>query len=293
MNLNYEVFDKIAAGLNRPAALPEKDKFVSELVAHLAEADFGKLKLVFGGGTSLAKGHKIMERFSEDIDFRFVGGSGLSRTQKSNVKGKVADFINSLDDFNVEEIKARDENNLMIFFVGYEPKYPTPPSQKKPIKVEIIFADLLYPPVKRDLISFYNQEEKLLPETSVECISLEETAIDKISAFLCRTAAKEADDSVIRHLHDLARINPHISIDRKFRNALNGIYANDKVRFHIEKTLAQTAGDVINMLSIDKKYAERYDMYVSNMSYAPDADNTTFAEAVASFKKLMKEVLAD
>jgi hypothetical protein len=48
----------------------EKDLLITEVLGLLAEFDWGDVQPVFCGGTSLSKGHGVLERMSEDIDFK-------------------------------------------------------------------------------------------------------------------------------------------------------------------------------------------------------------------------------
>jgi len=54
------------------AAPVEKDLFVVRAIAVLAAIDASPFQLVFGGGTALARAHKIVQRPSEDVDFKVV-----------------------------------------------------------------------------------------------------------------------------------------------------------------------------------------------------------------------------
>ena len=54
-----------AAYFNIAAALVEKDYFVTFILREINQRAPG---LLFKGGTSLSKCHKIIDRFSEDID---------------------------------------------------------------------------------------------------------------------------------------------------------------------------------------------------------------------------------
>lgn len=55
----------ISSKLNATPAIVEKDYYVSLFLQHLVKKVPNKL---FKGGTSLSKCHKVINRFSEDID---------------------------------------------------------------------------------------------------------------------------------------------------------------------------------------------------------------------------------
>jgi len=50
----------------------EKDWYVVRALATIAAADPGPLQLVFQGGTSLSRAHRVIDRMSEDIDIKIV-----------------------------------------------------------------------------------------------------------------------------------------------------------------------------------------------------------------------------
>ena len=73
--------DAAAERLGISATAAEKDYWVSEVLRVLAR-DFGG-SFIFKGGTSLSKGYRIVERFSEDIDILVLpGGRGLGTTDR-------------------------------------------------------------------------------------------------------------------------------------------------------------------------------------------------------------------
>ena len=47
----------------------EKDVHVVRAIRAVASLDAAPFTLVFGGGTALARAHKIVQRMSEDVDF--------------------------------------------------------------------------------------------------------------------------------------------------------------------------------------------------------------------------------
>jgi hypothetical protein len=67
----------------------EKDFHVVRAIRALAALDAAPYRLVFAGGTALARAHKLIRRMSEDVDFK-VGGAGpnelggLVRTSRQN-----------------------------------------------------------------------------------------------------------------------------------------------------------------------------------------------------------------
>ena len=61
------VYESISHKVNLPAQVVEKDFWVTAVLQIVFSLPIAK-HLVFKGGTSLSKGWKLIERFSEDID---------------------------------------------------------------------------------------------------------------------------------------------------------------------------------------------------------------------------------
>ena len=72
-----ELIQATAAHIRIPAAHVEKDYWVTRVLGRLHESDYSEA-VVFKGGTSLSKAHRLIERFSEDIDLALKRDEGLS-----------------------------------------------------------------------------------------------------------------------------------------------------------------------------------------------------------------------
>jgi hypothetical protein len=72
--------------MRMPAQFIEKDFWVTELLrAVISEAVRAGAVAVFKGGTSLSKGYRLIERFSEDVDILLVPPSGLGEQARHRV----------------------------------------------------------------------------------------------------------------------------------------------------------------------------------------------------------------
>lgn len=58
--------------LNLSQFAVEKDFYITNVIRTLITVDDDYFTLVFQGGTSLSKGYQIIQRLSEDVDFRVV-----------------------------------------------------------------------------------------------------------------------------------------------------------------------------------------------------------------------------
>lgn len=60
----------------------EKDYYVTMILRLITEKSISLGEIVFKGGTSLSKCHKVIDRFSEDIDITFTEHIGDKRRKK-------------------------------------------------------------------------------------------------------------------------------------------------------------------------------------------------------------------
>ncbi len=71
-----------------------KDFHVVRAIGVIAALDAAPFSLVFGGGTALARAHKIVRRMSEDIDFKIVPREGAP-VSRSGLHARSALFANA------------------------------------------------------------------------------------------------------------------------------------------------------------------------------------------------------
>lgn len=97
----------------------EKDYYVTMLLKLLSE----KIPyIVFKGGTSLSKCHKVIKRFSEDIDITI--DTTLSQGQKKKVKQAIVDSADELGMVieNLEDTRSRRDYNRYV--IAYDSVIP-------------------------------------------------------------------------------------------------------------------------------------------------------------------------
>jgi predicted nucleotidyltransferase component of viral defense system len=56
--------------INLNDAVIEKDYYVTQVIHVISDVENEYFRLVFCGGTCLAKAHRIVNRMSEDVDFK-------------------------------------------------------------------------------------------------------------------------------------------------------------------------------------------------------------------------------
>jgi len=70
MFLDPEAVRDIASELGIDPAFVEKDWYSVLVLKAVAEHQSDSIQTLFAGGTSLSKAHGLIQRFSEDLDFR-------------------------------------------------------------------------------------------------------------------------------------------------------------------------------------------------------------------------------
>src|SRR5947209_18327070 len=73
-------------------ALVEKDWHVVTAFTAIASVDANPSRLVFGGGTALARAYRLIKRMSEDIDLRIVADRP-TRAQLRVLRKKITDAL--------------------------------------------------------------------------------------------------------------------------------------------------------------------------------------------------------
>lgn len=292
---------RVAGALAVDEAFVEKDWYVVQAIVRLAALASDDITPVFSGGTSLLKGHGLIKRFSEDVDFklslsdRFLAGSG---NQRRRILGGFRDAL--VDDwksagFEVTSVEARDGNGFLRIEMDY-PSILEPHGSLRPhILAELSAKPPRLPAQQCALSSFAAQHARADPEvTSIACVDPVETAADKLSAFAWRMLirdrdSEEDDPTIVRHLHDLAALEAVAAASAEFPGLLRSILEDDSRRgggrvaeLGPEERLAAMRA----RLAEDPLYADEYRLFVEGMAFAAAAEVPSFEEAVAAVERL-------
>ena len=136
----YDTLLAVGRHLNTSPAIVEKDYYVTMFLQALAKR---VPTLLFKGGTSLSKCHKIINRFSEDIDLT-LDADNQTQSKKRNLKYDIMEVCNELglELMNESDIRSRRDYNR------YEIKYPVSfetTGIKQYLLVETVFMVKAYP----------------------------------------------------------------------------------------------------------------------------------------------------
>jgi hypothetical protein len=309
---NQRTFREVQAFFRLPSiALVEKDMFVVRAIAALAAIDASPFQLVFGGGTALARAHKIVQRMSEDVDFKVVplpaapvSRSGIRR-QLGQLHTRVTEAFQgagfAFDPSDKSASWSMDSNRYAVWQLPYTSDNGAGEGLRPTIKIELNNTLMRCPTIVLPVLSFVSEATNQPPETpAVPCVSIVETAAEKLISITRRTAmelagaGREPDPTLVRHLYDLhmmrTLIDPTevITLARaiakadgeEFRNQYPA-YANDP---------AMETRKALEALHTDPTHLRRYDDFVSAMVYG---EKIEFATALATVTELAETMMRE
>lgn len=292
---------RVAGALAVDEAFAEKDWYVVQAIKALVSAGGADLIPVFSGGTSLLKGHSLIKRFSEDIDFKLALSSeflNLSGNQKRKRLGEFKDALVSAwaaAGFTVSDVVARDANGFIQIEMTYPSIIDGHDALRPHVLAEVSAKSPRMPTQARSLSSFVNQYRSLAPEVAeIACVDPVETAADKLSAFTWRMLVRDRslpkdDPTIVRHLHDLAALEPTIAGNGAFPGLLGETLFADSDRGGEVTSQLPPADRLMAMLEklrADSVYPEEYDRFVGGMAFAGESEIPSFHDAVAALTRL-------
>ena len=161
----------------------EKDYYVTLLLQILAQE---MPCIVFKGGTSLSKCHKVIQRFSEDIDITI--DTLLSQGQKRKAKQIILDAAAELGLVidNLDEIRSRRDYNRYV--LSYNSVIPMASDALKPaVLLETSYTAVSFPTVLLPVHSYVgdmmqNEVPNLVDEYHLSPFEMKVQGIDRTLA---------------------------------------------------------------------------------------------------------------
>ena len=226
-----------------PESMLEKDVLVADVVERIC--DIGKkdgVKFVFCGGTSLSQAFQMIDRMSEDADFRILLPESVkSQNQQRNILSKIKkELVRSLDEMGHPldgELKAGNANAYIMGNFLYAPQFPLHQSLRPHIKIEITtfepISNLHDLPIRTILDRIAGTPPDNISR-KVPVVSVADTLADKIVSYLRRSASERSnigngspDDRLVRHLYDAHKI---ISFVPDLRDRVISLFPNTMER---------------------------------------------------------------
>ena len=236
------------AELDIADVLIEKDYWVTFALKNLVNSKYAK-SVVFKGGTSLSKAHKIIQRFSEDIDLAVIVAEGENGNVVKNKIKEIEQACSGL--FKEVEVPGKTSKGSKFRKtvweypkISLEGKYSdtteqillelnsfTIPEPQEDKMIESLIAEFLRLRGREDQIKEYELEP-----FQIAVLSADRTTIEKISAITKGCYISKDHYNVlaknIRHFYDLAKIHEHFGTSllddsSKFLSLLERVKADD------------------------------------------------------------------
>ena len=275
------------------AGIVEKDYFVTYFLQRIVKK---QPNIILKGGTSLSKCHKMISRFSEDIDLNVeIEAEKLTEGQRKQLKLDVISVIDesgfSLE--NLEQIRSHREHNRYVIdyktsvAYGYLNPYLVVETDvfiksfpTETMEASCLIYDFLLEKKAEQEIVKYN----ILPFT-VQVQTIERTFIDKVFA-IADYYLDGRIETHSRHIYDLCKLYSRISFDEKFAMLVKEVREARKPC--ITCLSAQDDVDVPGLLN---KVLDE-DIYKSDYSQITDEllfEKMPYSEAVAVLSKIIDD----
>lgn len=285
-----DIIEQVSNESGRTPIVVEKDYYVTLILKLLSEQ---LDNCVFKGGTSLSKGFRAIDRFSEDIDITFDEHIGESRRKKLKnlvLKGISEelgmpiinwDSIQSDRDYNAYHFAYESvfgmEDDRLLQFVKLETALGSYSFPTQVVEIKNYIGDYLEARGKFDLAKQFS-----LNVFSMKLQALERTYIDKVFA-LCDYYLEGKSKRYSRHLYDIYKLTPMLTFDEVFDQLVQ------EVREHRSKMpICPSAQDGVDVAAIllefcdDDFYKEDYQAITSYFA----ADSVPYEDTVAVIRKL-------
>jgi len=282
-----QTIETVASETKRSNTMIEKDIIQSMFLYELSKEE---IPFVFKGGTSLSKGYKLIDRFSEDIDLsinREITQSERKKTKKIIVDiGKVLGMVL----INEEHVFSNHDYNKYVF--EYNSLFDELPLQ---IIVETSYYLTAYPyekiTIHNYVTDFCNDNNIELPldfeakDFKINVQSLQRTLIDKVFA-VCDYYLQDMQERDSRHLYDIAKLLTVVKLDESLKPLIEKV-RDDRLKLK-NNFSAQPQFDIAKLLN--KIISERfYEFDYKNVTMKLLYENIAYDEAIEKgIKKIAK-----
>lgn len=314
MQSNNELIQQIQATakiLNIEEYVIEKDYFLTKAIRNVVSIKNEHYRLIFQGGTSLSKAYNIVNRMSEDSDFRIelTNNKIASKEQKKKLlkefrKSIIAELNNNDFKINDQDIDVFNEGTYMSIKATYPSIFPHIKYIKPFLAMDFFLGNVRTETVKKNITTIIKKtlHDKVdHPSTEVECISIIETAAEKWVALTRRIAniiyrSNYNDPSLVRHLYDIYYINQDNSLikNNNFNALIAEIIKHDKDMFktHNNAYYQNPANEIkraLTELETNNIWQKNWDEFTNAMVFGKDVPS--YQTVITVFSKISQEII--
>ena len=285
-----EMIELVAEDTGRAAAVIEKDYYVTLILRLLSES---LPNVVFKGGTSLSKGYKVINRFSEDIDITFDEHIGESRRKKlkNNILKGISEELHMPISNWKETQSDRDYNAYYFSYVsvcGLEDDRIL-----SSVKLETALGSYAFPTEKVMIGNYIGDyllkkghadmaEQYALDAFEMKLQSVERTYIDKLFA-LCDYYMQNKSKRYSRHLYDIYKLTGKITFDKRFEILFQEIRVHrQNMKICPSAVEGVDIAAVIRKFCMDDFYKEDYQAITTYFS----EDYVAYEDTIEQMEKL-------
>lgn len=305
-----QVIEDVSNQLKISPAVVEKDVYVTQALRALADLTDDCFYLVFQGGTCLSKAHRVIQRMSEDCDFRIISKSSLQNFSKERQRKQLRVFrrkiLTALEAggflIQPERVSARNQGRFMAVFLDYPAIFPPSLTLRPQIKLEFMGIGIKTTPQTLSITSLVhqligsriNQKEKALL-----CVSLIETAVEKWVALTRRVSNIERgyqvhDSTLIRHLYDLCMLYQRQSFGDEYYKMISSVVMDDRHRYKNQNpeyvmNSMQEIEFALSQLKQSKIWHQDWDQFIASMVFRQEAPS--YDEAMAVLNTISESAL--
>lgn len=296
MSLDTDAVDFIARERGVNPAFIEKDWYATQVIQAIASFEATTITPIFSGGTSLSKAYGIIQRFSEDLDFRacFNADSLPNKTTRRAFRHMILELIDALPDLAIDDESIIAGSNYFKCSLTYPQAFAQANALRPTLLVEFSYTQPNNAPETRSISSMVSDYKGLPSETQILCLSPIDTAADKLSALTWRVLKRDRtsphdDPAMMRHLYDLNALKDAIE-NNPLEFAKTGQAAfdvdNKTTKRMLDLPLTESIQQAAKVMREDSTYQDEYRNFVDAMSYAADDDRIRFESAVHYFESL-------
>ena len=263
---------------------------------------------VFKGGTSLAKGYKLIDRFSEDVDIAIINDKGkigneiktiiraiekeitsdLNELQMEGVKSKGSRFRKSVFEYIPTE-KGNNNNKLIVETNSFANPFPY-----KRLTIQSMVYDFLMQTSNENYIEQYN-----LQPFEVNVLDKEQTLLEKLVSLIRFSFKENTIASVsekIRHFYDLYYLMKHTECiafvaSDTFKKQFDTILQHDKEMFERPtgwQTKDITESPLVNdFANVWQQVKEKYQTELAALAYRPIPDEKDVTKCFETLVKII------
>lgn len=226
---NFDIAIKAASRhFNVSPAIIEKDYYVTLVLSELAKQ---VPDLLFKGGTSLSKCHKIIDRFSEDIDIT-LDSNHQSQGKRKNLKYTIIEICNTLGLNLLNESETRSRRDYNCYKIDYSASHSLPGLNPQ-LMVETVFIVKAFPDeIKQassmiyDYLKAIGNEDAItqyqLQPFDIRVQTLNRTFVDKVFA-ICDYMLDSKTERQSRHIYDLSRLLTLVDLDDSLKTLIKEV----------------------------------------------------------------------